>query len=360
MRVALVIHKFSPAGGAERACAALARGLRSRGHEVHVFARQIARGSDVVPHPVPPDGFFRQQCFADRVRALLRREPFDIVHSFTRTSSQDILRLGGGVHREFLARTDPLYSPLGRWWRRLRPEERFELTLEAESFAPQASRRIVAVSARVREEAIRHYGVSADRIVVIHNGVDAEEFRPDPEARRAVRAELGLAADAYVLLFSGSGFRRKGLAFAVRAVDRVPAATLLVAGEGRVPGHPRVRPLGRRADLPRLCAAADALLLPTLYDPFPNAALEAMASGIPVIVSRVAGVSEIIDGDSLVVEDPTDVEALAQLVRRLEDPAVRLPLGEAARRKALQYPLERVLEANLRLYDDVLRSKRTG
>ncbi len=358
MKVALVIHKFSPAGGAERACAGLARGLLARGHEVHVFAREVARADGVVPHRLGPDGMFRQQCFPDRVRAMLAKESFDIVHSFTRTSSQDILRLGGGVHREFMARTDVLYTALGRLWRRLRPEERFELTLERESFAPAASRRIVAVSARVRDEAVRHYGVPAEKIAVILNGVDAVEFRPDPEARRDVRTELGLGPDAYVLLFSGSGFRRKGLAFAVRAVDRVPSATLLVAGEGRVPAHPRVRPLGRRSDMPRLCAAADALLLPTLYDPFPNAALEAMAAGIPVVVSRVAGASEIIDGDSIVVEDPTDAEELASAVRRLEDPAVRRPMGEAARRKALLHPMERVLEENLRLYDEVLRLKR--
>ena len=100
--------------------------------------------------------------------------------------------------------------------------------------------------------------------------------------------------------------------------------------------------LGRRTDVAHLYAAADAFILPTLYDPFPNATLEAMASGIPVIVSRVAGVAEIIDGDSLVVEEPWNIEELAGAVpRKLEDPAVRKPMGEAARAKALTRPIAR-------------------
>lgn len=357
MKVALVIRKFSPVGGAERACALLARGLRDRGHDVHVFAQEIAPAEGIVPRRVPPDGFFRHQSFAERVRALLARERFDVVQSFTRTACQDVLRLGGGIHREYLARTDAAYSPLGRLWRRLRPKERFELALERESLAPGASVRIVAVSHRVKEEAIRHYGVPAGKIAVIHNAVDGEEFRPDPAARSRVRAELGLREDDYVLLFCGTGFRRKGLDFALAAVDRTPSAKLLVAGEGRPRPHPRARFLGRRSDAAALYAASDALILPTLYDPFPNACLEAMASGIPVIVSRVAGVSEIIDGDSIVVEDPTDIEALAAAVRRLEDPAARRAMGEAARRKALLHPPSRVVEETLRVYEEVLAIK---
>jgi len=358
MKVALLIRKFSPAGGAERACALLARGLVARGHEVHVFAQSIAKIDGVVPHRVEPDGVFRHQSFADRTRRLLEKESFDVIHSFTRTSFQDILRLGGGIHREYLARTDAAYSLPGRLWRRVRPKERFELTLERESLAPSASRKVVAVSNRVKEEATRHYGVPAEKIIVIHNGVDAAEFKPSAEARGLIRNQLGLAEDDYTLLFCGTGFRRKGLDYAVAAVDGVPSAKLVVAGEGRVRPHPRVVHLGRRTDVAHLYAAADAFILPTLYDPFPNAALEAMASGIPVIVSRVAGVSEIIDGDSIVVAEAADVGALAEGIRRLEDPAVRKPMGEAARRKALQYGPERVLDANLRLYDEILRLKK--
>jgi UDP-glucose:(heptosyl)LPS alpha-1,3-glucosyltransferase len=360
VKIALVIEKFSPAGGAEKQCAHLARGLIARGHEIHVFARQIAHMAGVAPHPVEAGRLGRHTSFAARSRRLLEQERFDIIHSFTRTSYQDILRLGGGTHVEYLRRTDPVYSTFGRLWRRIRPKERFELTLERESFLPSASRRIVAVSHRVKEEVVRHYGVPAEKIAVIHNGVDANEFKPSAEARRLIRNQIGLEDGDYALLFVGSGFKRKGLESAIAAVDRVPSARLIVAGEGRARPHPRVLMLGRRTDVSHLYAAADAFIFPTLYDPFPNATLEAMASGIPVIVSRVAGVSEILGDDSIVLEDPRNIDEITAAVKRLEDPAVRRPMGEAARRKALAHPLEKGIGENLKLYEEVLAYKRTA
>jgi UDP-glucose:(heptosyl)LPS alpha-1,3-glucosyltransferase len=360
VKIALVIQRFSPAGGAERACANLARGLIERGHEVHVFAAYIKPIPGIVPHVVPSDGVFDHQSFANQARKLLEKESFQIIHSFTRTAYQDILRLGGGIHKEYLAQTDRAYSTLGRWWRKIRPKERYELGLEYNSFAPTSSKAIVAVSQRVKDEAIRHYNVPPGKIVVIHNGVDATEFKPSAEARGLIRNQLGLAEDDYTLLFVGTGFRRKGLDYAIEAVDRVPSARLVVAGEGRARPHPRVLMLGRRTDVSHLYAAADAFIFPTLYDPFPNATLEAMASGIPIIVSRIAGTSELIDGDSIVVEEPWNIDELTGAVKTLEDPAVRKPMGEAARRKAQTRPIAKVVDENLQLYEQVHRLKSGG
>ena len=353
MRIALVIEKFSPAGGAERACGTLAKALVERGHELHVFASTIAPLPGIVPHPVASEGLFDHQSFSNNVRCLLEKETFDVVHSFSRTAMQDVLRLGGGTHREYLKQTERSYSAWGRFWRRIRPKERYELRLEEESFASTASRVIVAVSRRVKDEVVRHYDVPPEKIEVIHNAVDGGEFKPSEEARRLIRNQLGLAENDYTLLFVGSGFRRKGLAYAIQAVDRVPSARLIVAGEGRAHPHPRVLMLGRRTDVAQLYAAADAFIFPTLYDPFPNATLEAMAAGLPIIVSRIAGTSELIDGDSIVVEEPWNIDELAAAVKRLEDPAVRKPMGEAARRKALTRPVSALVEENLRVYERI-------
>jgi len=358
MRVGLVIEKFSPAGGAERQCVNFARFLVAQGHDVHVFARQIQPGAGYTAHAVPVKGMFRHQTFDVQSRKMLEKETFDVIQSYTRTSYQDILRLGGGTHREYLNQTDATYSPLGRLWRKLRPKERLELELERAGFAPNASKKIVAVSHRVKDEVLRHYGVPAEKVTVIHNGVDSNEFKPSAEARRLIRNQIGLEDSDYTLLFVGSGFKRKGLESAIRAVDRVPSARLVVAGEGTATAHPRVLMLGRRTDVSHLYAAADAFIFPTLYDPFPNAVIEAMASGLPVIVSRIAGVSEIISDDSIVVENPRDVDELAAAVRKLEDPGLRKSMGEAARRKAQQHPLEKGYGEYLKLYQELLAKKR--
>ena len=351
MKIALVIRRFVPIGGAERACANLAKGLLARGHEVHVLSQKVQPIPGITPRQVPPDGFTASSGFDANCRKILDKEPFDIVHSFTRTTRQDILRLGGGIHKEFLLRTDPTYSAIGRFFRRLRPKQRHELKLEEEGLQKGT---LVAVSNRVRDETILHYDVDPKRIRVIYNGVDLEEFKPNPEARHNVRLLWDMIEENdYVLIFSGTGFRRKGLATAVAAIDRNPRAFLVVAGDGPRSMHPRVIFLGRRVDINHIYAAADALILPTLYDPFPNAALEAMACGIPAIISRVAGVSEIIDGDSIVVDKARDVDGFAGAVRRLEDPEIRKPMGEAARKKAEQFTLQRNLDANLALYDEL-------
>jgi UDP-glucose:(heptosyl)LPS alpha-1,3-glucosyltransferase len=357
VKVALLIHTFTPVGGAERACLGLSRALLARGHEVHVYARQITPLPGLIPHPLPAHGLFEDTAFARESRRLLERETFDIIHSFTRTLYHDILRLGGGIHKEFLAQIAGSYGALRRFWQAVRPKERAQLRLEREGLAPGAYRKIVAVSRRVKDEARRHYGIPEGDIEVIYNGVDAGEFKPSAEARSLIRNQLGLGDADYMLLFCGTGFRRKGLDLAIAAIDRVPSARLVVAGEGRARPHPRVLYLGRRTDVSHLYAACDVFLLPTLYDPFPNAALEAMASGVPVIVSRIAGVSEIIEGDSVVVDEPRDIERLSGAIRELEDPKLRRPMGEAARLKALQFPLERVVEANLALYDQVRKAK---
>ena len=85
-----------------------------------------------------------------------------------------------------------------------------------------------------------------------------------------------------------------------------------------------------------------------------------MATGIPIIVSRVAGVSEIISGDSIVLEEPWNPDEITAAVRRLEDPAVRRPMGEAARRKALQHPMERVVDETLAVYARIPRQEQAS
>ncbi|HKS16612.1 MAG TPA: glycosyltransferase family 4 protein, partial [Planctomycetota bacterium] len=316
MKVALLIESFGAVGGAENQAAMLASALVERGHSVHVYAASVRGAVDGVGATAL--GVSDHRGFAKAAKAALQGQPFDIVHSFARTVSQDLLRLGGGVHAEYLRRMEPSRSRLGRWFSRLNPKEKRILKLEQESFQPEATRLIQAVSARVREEVVRHYGIAPTRIVVTRNSVDLKRFHPGLRGRRErLLVEWGLPADAFIVLYVGTGFRRKGLDRAIEAAAYLPRdanAWLLVAGSGGSARYAslakrrqvRARFLGARADIDNLYAVADALVLPTLYDPFPNVCLEAMASGVPVIVTEVAGVSEIITPgtDSFVVPDP--------------------------------------------------------
>ncbi len=362
MKIALLIESFGALGGAENQAAMLASALAERGHAVRVFAATVRGAVDGVEATAL--GVSDHRGFAKAAKGALQGQAFDVVHSFARTVSQDLLRLGGGVHAEYLQRMEASRSRLGRWFSRVNPKERRILALERESFRPESTRLIQAVSERVRGEVVQHYGIKPERIVVTRNAVDLKRFEPGLKDRRArVLEEMGVPAGAFVVLFAGSGFRRKGLGRAIEALALLPRdanAWLLVAGSGGSTRFAwmakrrqvRARFLGARADIDNLYAAADALVLPTLYDPFPNVCLEAMACGIPVIVTEVAGVSEIITPgtDSFVVPDPGDPHEIASRLSRLLDPRERAAVGQAARRTVEKRPFQAYVKETLELY----------
>lgn len=371
MNIALLIESFGALGGAERQATMLAGSLATSGHRVRVFAASV-RGQ-VEGVEASALGTSNHQGFARAAKRAVASQRFDVVHSFARTVSQDILRLGGGVHAEYLRRMEPARSRLGRWFSRLNPKERRILELEQASFAPEATRIVQAVSDRVRAEAIRHYGVAPARIVVTRNAVDTRSFSPGlRDGRSETLRELGLPPEAFVVLFAGSGFRRKGLARAVEAIGLLPrdaGAWLLVAGSGRTGPYARLagrlgvraKFLGARGDIENLYGAADALVLPTLYDPFPNVCLEAMACGVPVIVTKVAGVSEIITPgtDSFVVPDPGDPHEIASRLSRLLQPKDRCEIARAARATAERHPFEKYVRETIALYDQIAGGRGT-
>jgi UDP-glucose:(heptosyl)LPS alpha-1,3-glucosyltransferase len=211
------------------------------------------------------------------------------------------------------------------------------LSLEGRMFTEDATGRIIANSHRGKREIIDHYGYPGDRIHVIHNGVDCERFRP---AERT-------SSQRVTLLFVGTGFERKGLPFAVQALSRLPThVELKVVGKGDVARYQRmaasagvadrVQFLGKDQEMPVLYQNADVLVHPAIYEPFANVCMEAMASGLPVVTSRINGVSEVIEpGKSgAIVEKPEDIEALAAAIRLFLDEKTRRAAGAFGRKTA--------------------------
>lgn len=376
MKVALVIYTFGGRGGAERMCAALAKGLRMRGHEIEVLAHdftatdavEVSRHVPISTSDTLPGQ--RHLTFAENVEKALATRSYDVVHSFARTTRQDILRLGGGCHVEYLRHTDEDRSWASRLFRRFNPKERAILALERRSMAPGAYRKVAAVSRRVADEAIRHYAVPERDVVVIHNGVDVNRFSPRVKSRgMGTRQALGIGDGDVMFLFVGMGFKRKGLAHAIEALARLPASPtsrLVVLGGGEVATHrrlarklrlqERVFILGARDNPEDYYGAADAFVFPSLYDPFPNACLEALACGLPVVTTRVTGVAEIMTAgrEGYLVESGTDVGAIADAMRALLDPKIRADMGAAARATAERHSIDRFIDENVKLYDQVV------
>lgn len=308
--------------------------------------------------------------FAAGAARAVARDSYDAVVSFERTLRQDVYRAGDGCHREWLRRRGATLAPAQRALMWTNPLHATYLWLEGRIFRDPRCRLIVANSHRGRDEIVRHYGTDPARIAVLHTGVDLEAYHPRRRAdrRAAARRSLGLAEAEMVLLFVGSGFERKGVGPLLRAMDVLRRdvgqlrVRLLLAGRREVRYERAARRLGLdtlvsflggASNLADLYAGADAFILPSLYDPFSNACLEAMAAGLPVITSRANGTSELIeDGrDGFILDDPTDPGAIAKAILAVGDPAVRERMGGAARRRAEAHPFAAHLDRFLALLE---------
>jgi UDP-glucose:(heptosyl)LPS alpha-1,3-glucosyltransferase len=385
MKIALVRKFYTPYGGAERYLAQLVERLCRQGHEVHLFASRWIpypqniqeRKSNLIFHRVPmipSPSFIEALSFAFFSKRLLQQDDFEVIHSFERTLYQDIYRAGDGCHREWLRQRRVIDPWIKRATYRLNPLHRSLLFLEKRLFQDPRLKRIIANSHKGKEEIIRHYGTPAEKIEVIYNGVDLEEFNPRniDLYRLKIRAALNIPTEAWVILFLGSGFRRKGLDGLLASLPRikkaVPVVRLIVAGKDPIRGYlektrqwgitQEVIFLGPSQRARELYAACDLFALPTLYDPFSNACLEAMATGIPVLTTRQNGMAEVLeDGkDGFLIQNPGDPEEIAEKVL-LFFSKDKQALGEKAREKSLSLDLEVVTQRMLRIYEEFRKSQ---
>ncbi len=370
MHIALVRQRYDPHGGAERFIERVLAAFPGGATTFTVYAREWsgAPGAEVVRcDPFHLGRVWRDAGFERAVcRALAERRP-DLVQSHERIACCDVYRAGDGVHEQWLENRRRALGPLGRLGIALNPAHRYTLAAERRLFASPRLRAVICNSRMVRDEIGARFGVGGDKLHVIYNGVDLDAFHPRlREAHRArARAELGIPPDAMTWLFVGAGFERKGVSRLLRAfrAGADARAHLVVVGRDRREARyrdeardlaTRVHFLGGRDDVRRWYGAADAFALPTLYDPFPNAALEAMACGLPVATTRQCGAAELLrEEESGMVCDALDVDGLAAFMRRL-DPARARAMGERARATAEGYGLDAMARRLLDLYRALL------
>jgi glycosyltransferase involved in cell wall biosynthesis len=217
-------------------------------------------------------------------------------------------------------------------------------------------------------------GIPAERLTLIRSGIGAEE--PPPVDRAAVRASFGWPADAPLLLFAGRLAPQKGVDDLIAAIDlvqyNVPQLRVLIVGDGpmrsrlestaaafRLGGM--VRFAGHRDDVPQLLAAADMLVLPSLYEGLPNVVLEAMRFSKPVVATAAPGTTEVVAaGQTGLLVPVHDPPALAQAVRTLvEDPELARRLGAAGRaRVESEFRAETMIDAYASLYEELALVRR--
>jgi glycosyltransferase involved in cell wall biosynthesis len=201
-------------------------------------------------------------------------------------------------------------------------------------------------------------GYHPRRTAVLANGIDTDEFKPDPGARAAVRRELGIADDAIVLAHVARIDPAKDHESFLRAMEQLPDvhALLIGAGTENLPAAGNLIRLGRRDDVPRLLAASDFVVSSSTSEGFSNAIAEGMACGLPAIATDVGAAREIV-GDTGVIVPPRDPASFAAGVRALaaEPPDARAVRSKSAReRMTAEFSINRAVENFGRLYESVL------
>ena len=361
MKIGLVRRGYSATGGAEAYLKRFAEAACAAGHSCVLFAD--GEWTEWTGERVRLAGKSPRE-FADALAASKPRGRCDFLFSLERVWSCDAYRAGDGVHAAWLARR-AMFEPAWRsFFRRFNGKHRDLLQIERALFSSGGAGVVIANSKWIKGEIERRFGFPAERVHVVYNGVPA--FTPPPEARAEMRRELGLGADDYMLLFAGSGWDRKGLRFAIDAVNACESrATLLVAGRGNpdaMPRSERVRFLGPVAEMARVLAAADAFILPTLYEPFSNACLEALAAGLPVLTPEHNGFSEIIERgiEGEVFSDPRETAVLAAGIDRWADAARRAEVRPRLLEKTARFSIAENVRSTLAIIEKQREDARTA
>jgi UDP-glucose:(heptosyl)LPS alpha-1,3-glucosyltransferase len=350
MHLALVRQRYNPFGGAERFVERALDALAGEGLAVTLIARHWSdegRRRVLRCDPFHLGRLWRDVSFAACVRRTLARQKFDLVQSHERIPGCQIYRAGDGVHATWLALRARVQSPLARLASRLAPWHRYTLAAEARLYRHPALRAVICNSRMVRDDIAARFGVAAEKLHVIYNGVDLDAWHPRlrTEFGEAARSRLAIPPDVPVFLCVGSGYERKGVARLLRAFAALPARQprLLVVGRDRRQADyerlaaalgigARVAFLGAQQDVRPWYGAADAAVLATLYDPFPNAAVEALACGLPLVTTTTCGAAELIrPGRNGFVCDPLDLPALTRHLEILAQAGRAAAMSAAAR-----------------------------
>ncbi len=370
-RIALIRQQYRPDGGAERFVSRALQALAQHGVELALITRQWLDEGPFKVYPCDPpirNRISRERDFARQASALCAREHFDIVQSHERIPGCSLYRAGDGVHRRWLDLRRQILFPAARWWQEHSAYHRYVIAAERAMFTDSRLRTVICNSAMVRQEIIDYYGVDSARLEVIYSGVDSELFHPRWQVgRAALREQLGIPQAALLHLFVGSGFERKNLETLMLALARLPTEhqAAIVGRDSHVAAYQRrahrlgiahrVHFLGVRRDLPALYGMADTLVLPTLYDPFPNVILEAMASGLPIITSDTCGGAELIADQAGLVAPARDDEMLRLHMMSLYDDDRRRRLGQQGRQLAEKLDYASMTAQLLSLYGRLLQ-----
>lgn len=384
MKILLTILRHRLSGGTQGFGNRLALRLVERGHRIVIACRSHEAAADpriefARLRTFAVGSAWRAWSFARAVERHLQGNSYDVVMGLSRCWSQDVVRVGGGCYATYLEKAHRYaVGPLRRLADVVTRKHKVFLEIERRIFSgPGLS--VITNSNLVKNDIVRRYGVDPTAISVVYNGVDVCRFSPALRERegRRLRENWGIPREAPLLLFLGSGYGRKGLDVVLEALGRMARRGnrpfLAVVGRESSSGHYRalakrlglashVRMIGPHSS-PEICfAAADTYVLPSRYDAFSNTTLEAMASGLPVVVTASDGASELVQHrkNGSVLPAVPEPDVLVDELAYWMDPVHIGEAREVSRSIALQHTAEIEAEETLGILEQASRRRRSA
>ena len=377
MKICIISRALNKKGGISRYNTEIANRL-CKCYEVHAITAwydYLNPRITIHKYSIPHDPYFLQISssfikVSALVRKLNRKFNFDIIHSSEAESLyQDVITAHSCIKAAFkkLSINNIFYDFL----RRIKPSTLFGLEVEKLIYFKRRYKKIIAVSSRIKQELIKYYDVPSDDIIVIPNGVNLDEFKPDRLKRQKIRDKLNIDENDIILMFSGHEFKRKGLKYVIKALPKTKKdAKLLVVGKDNPEPYERLALrlgvldriifTGFVQDISGYYAASDIFVLPSLYEPFGLVITEAMASGLPVVVSESVGAAEILkDGyNGFLIRDPTNPNEIAEILNTLiYDDKIRKQVSRNARKIAEKYSWDVVTKRIMEVYEEIWKNK---
>ena len=373
-KLVIIRGSYRPDGGAEKIITRILEGLKTHyAMDVSLITKKWDASKDAGFKVLlcKKRGWLRHRkfnYFKQDVKALLKQHHFDLVQSHERIPGCQIYRAGDGVHKEWLR----IRKQKASWIQKIlwdnSPYHKAILQAEEAMFYHPDLKKVICNAPQIKRDILRHYpDVSEEKLEVIYNGINLASFAyADVPQQQIQRQALGLDKDANYLLYVGSGFQRKGLETLLSALALSSPWKLIVVGKDKQQKHyqrlcerlgieDRVQFAGMQKQVQNYYAACDLLVHPALYDPAPNVVLEAMAIGRAVLVSRNCGNHELVEkGKNGFVFEANNIEQLATLLNNNTDKERIQAMGKAARKTAESYPVSRMVESFVQVYQSVL------
>ena len=376
MKIAIIRRKFSFHGGAEIFINRLIESLKNRGFEITLISENWNIGINKTPTKhanikIPSFGIFRIVKFLSfqaGIFLLLRKVKFDIVQSHERLLGANIYRLGDGLHLSWLKR----YKSISPWYKKLflsiDPYHIFVCFLE-KKMANDNDLIFVANSKLVKNELITFYNVSEKRIRLIPNGIKLSDFsKIETKEKWKFKKKIGIDPLSPCIVFIGSGFFRKGAFELVKSLEYLEGFQLIIVGYDKECNKiknlvslmgliDRVKFFGPQKNIQIFLNAADIYSLPSLYDPLPNSGIEALCSGLPLVVTADVGLAnDILDFNAgvVVTRDPKSIAAgILESIKKLNY------MSKNALRLSKKFDAAKISNEWVGLYLSIQNSERT-